>query len=87
VSRLRFLSAKKMSLKNRGAKEGNHRLQDSRLFGIMDDTVVGNKAAGPREGDSVLLSHKARKRALAVLLEAECRKAQAITLLNRNSCR
>ncbi len=76
-----------MSLKNGGAKEGNHRLQDSGLFGIMDDTVVGNRAAGSREGYFVPLSHKAKKRALAALLEAECRKAHAITLLNRNSCR
>ena len=76
-----------MSLKNGGAKDGNHTLQDSGLLGIIENTTVRTKAEEAGERDSVSLGYKAKKRALAVLLEAECRKAQAITLLNRNSCR
>ncbi len=78
---------KQMDAKNGGAKEGNHGLQDSGLFGIIENTVAKNKADGSGETYSVSLNHEAKKQALAVLLEAECRKAQAITLLNWNSCR
>lgn len=74
-----------MGLKKSGVKKGNYRLQDSGLFGIIDDVTTTNQMENTGVNFPVPLNYEARKQALAPVLKAEYWKAQAITLIRQNS--
>ena len=74
-----------MSLEKSGVKEGNSRLQDSGLFGIIDKGTPRNHGKHTTVKFPVPFNYQARRLAVAAMLKTEYRKAQAITLIRQMS--
>ncbi len=76
-----------MGLKKSGVRKGNSRLQDSGLFGIIDNVIPTNHVEKTTAKFPVSLNYQARKLALSSVLRAEYFKAQAITMIRKMSIR
>ena len=72
-----------MGLRKSYVKKGNPRVRNSGLFGIIDKTESTNQMRNSEASFPVALNFKARKPIQKAMLEAEHRKAQAITLTRR----
>jgi len=75
-----------MGLKKNGVEKSNSRLQDSGLFGIIEKITPTNHTENTALFP-ISMNHKARRLAVAAVVEAEYYKAQAITLTRRMSIR
>jgi len=75
---------KKLGLKKRVAKKGNHGLHGFRLFGIIGKVISTNQMGNTKIDFQVSPNHEARKHMLDSGLQAEYWKAQAITLIRQN---
>ena len=76
-----------MGLKKSGLKKENSRPQDSGLFGVIDKVIPTILRKKTIKDPQIPLNYKARKLALVSVLEAEYRKAKAITLIHRTPMR
>jgi hypothetical protein len=76
-----------MGLKKSGLKKENSRPQDSGLFGVIDKVIPAILRKKTIKDPQIPLNYKARKLAQGSVLEAEYRKAKAITLIRRTPMR
>lgn len=69
-----------MGLRKRHVKKENPRVSSSGLFGIIDKAEFTNQMINSEASFLVALNYKEGKSVRKAMLEAEYRKAQAITL-------
>lgn len=76
-----------MGLKKDGVKKGDYRLQESGLFGMIDNIPTADQIEDARGNIPVSLNHDVGKQALVSVLEAEYWKAKAIMVIHQNFCK